>query len=542
MNNSQFRRIVLDTPVANNGSSSGAKSSATPSTSALGSKLRSNIPMTPRSLTAMTPSSFARQMAERDAPAGAAPSKRFRSSAAPKGAKLPAGYKDRTLDREAVGSEADDKAARVQALEEAMKLGQMDRETFERVRDEIVGGDVSTTHLVKGLDWKLLQRVRRGDDVLTDEGTRAAKDTADEAAPDVNIDEELDQLEAKVLSGVGEMPAPSQKKKKHGTMASPPPAAGQKRSRDQILADLKASRQEARLQAQQQQQPALGPRFRKVTDNQGSTGPSPRIERDSRGREVLITVGEDGKVKRKVRRADAKKDEASVSHLLMPEKGSEVLGMDVSALASFDKDVPGDDEEPIGDIFEDAGDDYDPLAGLSADSDDSSSEDEASNGKRDNVKSEPAKSEVETSTATKAAKPQAAKTDMLPPPPPSKPRNYFGESVSASTSSPSSADAARETPAALNDPTILSAIRKAASLNAPRSPSPEDDIERAKRARRKEMLAGQDRDAEDLDIGFGGSRWGDDEEEYIGGGGKGGRKKKKKRSGEGDGRGTDDKS
>ena len=47
-----------------------------------------------------------------------------------------------------------------------MKKGEINRETFENLVQEITGGDVGTTHLVKGLDRKLLERVRRGEDVL----------------------------------------------------------------------------------------------------------------------------------------------------------------------------------------------------------------------------------------------------------------------------------------------------------------------------------------------------------------------------------------
>ena len=48
-----------------------------------------------------------------------------------------------------------------------MKLQQIDRPTFERLRDDIIGGDINAVHLMKGLDFKLLERVRRGEDVLS---------------------------------------------------------------------------------------------------------------------------------------------------------------------------------------------------------------------------------------------------------------------------------------------------------------------------------------------------------------------------------------
>ena len=49
---------------------------------------------------------------------------------------------------------------RIAALEELVKKGQIDRATFEKLRIELgVGGDVQSTHMVKGLDWELLKKV-----------------------------------------------------------------------------------------------------------------------------------------------------------------------------------------------------------------------------------------------------------------------------------------------------------------------------------------------------------------------------------------------
>lgn len=112
-----------------------------------------------RSVAVSSGNDFARQLAERNAELNPSNAKKFRSSAAPKGTKLRSGYQDRTQLR--TSEEEDDKAVRVKALEETLKLGQMDQATFEALRDEIVGGDVKDVHLVKGLDYKLLERVRR---------------------------------------------------------------------------------------------------------------------------------------------------------------------------------------------------------------------------------------------------------------------------------------------------------------------------------------------------------------------------------------------
>ena len=126
---------------------------------------------------------FARQLAERNAKAN--PQKKPRASA-PKGTKLAAGYTDRTKER--VDEEDNEIAKRIKNLEDAMKLGQIDRDTFENLVSEITGGEVTTTHLVKGLDRKLLERVRRGEDVLggnvevsaeTEEGEEVGEDLED---------------------------------------------------------------------------------------------------------------------------------------------------------------------------------------------------------------------------------------------------------------------------------------------------------------------------------------------------------------------------
>src|SRR4051794_27934097 len=170
MNNTQFRSLLLNNNTSSSSPTAQDKNvAATPSqrsstTPMLGSRTRSSIPMTPRSVAGYSSSNdFARQLAEHKRElSGQPPTKKFRFSAAPKGTKLAQGYQDRTSLRRADGEDAethDDKEKRLKALEEMMKLQQIDQSTFEKLRDEIgVGGDASSTHLVKGLDWKLLER------------------------------------------------------------------------------------------------------------------------------------------------------------------------------------------------------------------------------------------------------------------------------------------------------------------------------------------------------------------------------------------------
>ncbi|RDW78034.1 hypothetical protein BP5796_05886 [Coleophoma crateriformis] len=518
MNNSQFRKLVLDTPSRPAGSGESNPSlggtprrdGATPS--ALGSRMRSSIPMTPRSIAAGGGVDFARQLAERERNAsGGQPQKKFRSMAAPKGSKLAAGYTDRTQMR--TSAEDDGKAARVKALEEMMKLQQIDEETFIKLRDEILGGDVASTHLVKGLDFKLLERVRRGEDVLNGTSSEESK------VEDEDVDDEFEELEDMEVKAIAK-----EKTVKKGEMAPPSLVPGKKRTRDQILAELKASREAAKAAAA----PALGEKFRKI----GAPRSSSRIERDSKGREVLITIDENGKEKRKVRKAPIEEETPKGHGLLMPDKDAKPLGMEVPEIVA----APEEDDEDIN-IFDDAGDDYDPLAGLDDEDEDSEAEDgELPESKKSKTETEMEKKPVPGS--------------MAPPPRP-KPaasnRNYFGESKSDET--PESA----ATPKAFSDPTILAALKKASSLAPIAKSAAEYDEEAAKEAKRKRMLQIDTRDDEDMDMGFGSSRfedeadfeekkvklseWGnggdDDDEEGGKEGGKGKRKRgPKKRKGD----------
>jgi hypothetical protein len=461
---------------------------------------------------------FARQLAERNS--STQPQKKFRSSAAPKGVKLPSGYTDRTQSRLGADEgeqDEDDKTKRVKALEEMMKLQQIDEETFVKLRDEILegAGAKERAGLVKGLDWKLLERVRRGErvDVVGGEegsgkdGREEGEEEKDESGEDV--DNEFERLEEREFRAVEK-----EKIAKKGEMAPPSLIPGKKRNRDQILAEMKAARQAAKEAAQ----PSLGARFKKV----GDLRVGPRIERDSKGREVLITVDEDGNQKRKVRKVQREAELEKGNGLLMPDKYAKPLGMEVPKVPR----PTVEDEEDI-DIFDDAGDDYNPLAGLE-DDDESDAEDEEVSEllKRKKVEAEDEPEE------------KPSPRSMAPPPPPKQlpaSRNYFGDSKVVH---------AEETGGlkAFSDPTILAALKRASNLN-PISKAAESEEEAAKEVRRKKMLEQDDRDAEDMDMGFGSSRFADEEDfeekkvklsEWGGGdddeeGGKGGGKSKRKR-------------
>ena len=458
---------------------------------------------------------FARQLAERNIELNPSGVKKFRSSAAPKGSKLRSGYQDRTQLR--TSGEEDDKATRVKALEDLVKLGQMDLATFEALRDEIVGGDVKDVHLVKGLDYKLLERVRRGEDVLAGRGTSTqAEEHYDEnqkSQPEADVDDEFEKLERDVH------PVSREPASKKGEMARPAPAAGQKRTRDDILKELKASRLAAAENAKQAQKSALGPRFSRVGEKKESS----RIERDERGREILVVVGEDGRTKRKVKKA--KVDEHN--GLLMPEKDAKPLGMEVTPAApQLASKGEGD-----GDIFEGVGLDYNPLGDVEDDENDSS--DSGEQGDASPV-----------AASSKVAPEQKSETalNMGPPPvPPQQPplsrkNNYFDDAEEDNETT----DALKQNP--LADPTILAALKKASTIS-PFTTSESGNVEEdAKLARRRKMLESHDRDADDMDMDFGSSRFGDAEDVEDGkvklsvwdgeggeGGGRGEGKEKRKR-------------
>ena len=421
-----------------------------------------------------------------------------------------------------------------------MKLGQMEMSTFEALRDEIVGGEVKDVHLVKGLDWKLLQRVRRGEDVLADTtATRTGDENSETEVQEeekTNIDGEFEKLEEKDVQPVTKL-----ERVKKGDMAPPPAMAGRKRNRDEILQELKASRLAA-AEEKKAQQPSLGPKFTKVGEKKEKS----RIEKDEKGREVLITVDEDGRVKRKVKRLKSDAGSLDNNGLLMPDKDLKPLGMKIDNI--LPSTAP--DEEDDGDIFEDAGQDYDPLGGLEDDEDDNDSDE---TDKHDKTQESPSQENLPPPTKdTIDPPPIAPQTDPTPtmpppptPPPPSK-RNYFN--------SPSPPSSPPHPTNPLTNPSLLAALKKASQIAplAPPTSTSSSAAEAAKLARRTQMLDSHDRDAEDMDMGFGSSRfedeadgeegrvklsvWGEEEEGKEGGkeGGRGKRKRGKKRRGDGE--------
>jgi hypothetical protein len=473
MMNNDFRKL-LETPARQNDASPIGKPKAAP-VSALGAKKTSLFGMTPRPGKAPTQDEFAKQMRERHASLQP-PKKKFRSSA-PKGSKFADGYIDRAKARQEAQDEEDDKAERIKALEEQVRLGQLPYETFEALRDKIAGGDVSTTHLVKGLDFKLLERVRRGEDVLN---TSAGKPLEDEEAEPVDVDEELEKLQAQAIET-----AKREKTEKKGTMA-PPPTTGVKRTRDEIMAELKAQRKAA-AEAKAAAAPTFDGRWKKIGEQQ-----KPKIEIDHKGREVITTVDKDGNVKKKVRKVEPITASDAQAAAKMPTSSNVVLGADFAVpSAKAEAQVDDDDDE---DIFENAGTEYNPLGDIEDDDDDSDDDEEANAATKSTPRVNPP-----------AHDSQSSGTGQTAPVMPAKPRNYFGN---ASVDTDEVKDRFKG---------IENVLKKAAQLGAAASSEGGEENEtreehEARLAKRAKMLAQEDRDLEDMDMGFGSSRFEDEQE------------------------------
>ncbi|KAH6643983.1 hypothetical protein C7974DRAFT_382657 [Boeremia exigua] len=498
MNNSQFRRLLLsDQPKQQDGSKQSASPASRTPGGALGARKHSSIPMTPRQVGRGTvQADFARQLAERNAKAN--PQKKPRASA-PKGTRLADGYTDRTKER--VSEEDNEIAKRIKNLDEAMKLGQIDRETFEKLVSEITGGDVSMTHLVKGLDRRLLERVRRGEDVLGGDQTPSAKvDEEGEAGED--FEDAFDEL---ADADVGPVSREKVEKKGERMLAPPPPVAGAKRTRADILAELKRQREDAAKAAEAEHErrfPTLGPGFRKVT----SQGEQSRIEIDEKGREVLIIRGPDGKEKRKVRKQ-------KVEEQLVPEMRHDLddvtKPINMHNLPEPKKQEESEDE----DIFAGAGSSYNPLASLGDDDDDDDEDlDQAGEAAADTIiEKESAILKLDPAASGIPEPGLAVETPKSSQPLRSVKRDYFNSgnlqnNASNTTPNVSSADA-----------TVRAALAKVRNLDEKSMllqnlSSADADSEEARLKKRAAALAASDRDMEDIDLGFGESRFDDADE------------------------------
>jgi len=482
--------------------------------------------MTPRAIAGSNYNvDFRRQLAERNGEQDSATKKKLRGAAAPKGSKLAAGYTDRAAGR-GVQEGEDEKAARIKALEEQVKLGQLELEEFEKLRDQITEGDIASTHLVKGLDRQLLERIRRGEDVLSgtandEPATQKEEEKAENIMAEEDVDDAFASLEEQEIA-----PIVHETVVKKGEMAPPPPpVAGVKRTRNDILAELKASRKAAQQEAAAKTaELQLGSRFRKIADKK--TSKEPRIEIDERGREVLITYDEYGRVKRKVKKVDtftddSKPPQAPVRHeksnklmgaLLMPDKATKPLGMDAPALPSA-PELPNNDDDDDDDIFAGVGVAYNPLGDVPIDDSDSDSDVDdpkpaattqpqlaGSAASPSNSLQEADSADSEEEVQPPSQPPSITETAALPPT--TQKQNYFKDEPSTT--------APRIAPS--QDPILLGAIKRAAAIA-----TAAEEKETAVQSTAAQRLMARDRDLDDLDMGFGSSRFGDEEDEEGGG-------------------------
>jgi hypothetical protein len=463
MNNQSFRDLLKKD----------AQSSDAP-VSALGAKRSSQVPPKPRpEPEGSSKTEFARQVRERHV--GLQSTKKFKSSV-PMGSKMADGYTDRAkLRAEAEKRDLEQKTARIKALEEQVKLGSLSRQDFELLKDKIMDDEVSGKSPVRGLNRELLERARRG------EGEPQASPEEHAMPQDMDVDAELDKL-GDVSAAVPERV----KREKVGIRANTQ-VAGVKRTRDEIMADLKAKRQ-AIAEEKAKDKPTFDHRWRKVGEQA-----KPRIEIDKKGREVIVTVDEDGIVKRMVRK---KQGATQIANTGVVDKTKAVLGADFivpdPAPGSARKEGESDDDD---DIFAGVGTEYNPL-GEEEEDDDDNDEDVS------NVDGTPSTSQ-KSPAAHRAPETQASATKHADPQPLA-PRNYFGTDSNKTEEI--------ETP---RHEMIENIIKKAATVGLTQHVEQTDE-EKARDERRAKLLA-RDRDLDDMDLGFGGSRFDDFEDGEEGG-------------------------
>ena len=447
---------------------------------------------------------FAHQLDEKNREAEGRPSKRFRSSAAPKGSALPAGYQDRAKLRNA--QDEDEKVGgietQIKALAAKLTSNEITQEEFDkRLEDLGVGGDLGTTHMVKGLDMKLARRIKAGEDVsqpAENPATPPQQEDVDEAFERLMDD---NRFEGKGLEELAAAPK-EQKEKKKGSMAPPPTKP---KTRDELLRELKARRAAATAPAPPPES-TLGTKFKKISDGKPKKKRFKETDETGRQREVIITTDAEGNTKRKTtqwldpRSGLIQAPVSAAGDLLMPDKSAKPLGMEVPTEIAARAAMQAAPEDEDDDIFAGVGDDYNPLAGID---DDGSSSDEDG--------------EVVDSTTRKLEKAPVSEEEKKPAGESalSKPRNYFGTGSTTAEEKPEH----RSKP--FEDPAIQALLKQAAGLGKD-STSAEGNKEQSsdatlkqkrflEEARRRDAM-----DAADMDMGFGGSRNEDGAEEDYG--------------------------
>lgn len=364
-------------------------------------------------------------------------------------------------------------------MAELAKEGKIDRDEYVR-QTKLLGGDVKSTHLVKGLDYALLEKVRRGEDVMAGGESGSAGEA--EVDDDDDVEDKLEKaLEQEVV------PVERKEEKKKGVQAAPVP-----KSRAEILAALKESRRVAKEAAQ----PSLGAKFKKIGEPKVKEKEKPKQEEREKVKYITLP---DGRVKKMVKREKPEKVEVEA-----PDPTSAPLGMMPPPPKPGTVVKENDDDDM--DIFEGAGAEYDPLAGLQ--DDDSSSDEEGEAPETKKLKPENTPSATPTTTSPPDTEPSST---PMPPPPPRPKLNYFNEP----TTTPSDSNSYKPPTASslLSDPALAAALAKASTLK-PLSSSSSSSADAEKAKRHAALLESADRDAFDIDFGFGGSRdFGDEDED-----------------------------
>lgn len=371
-----------------------------------------------------------------------------------------------------------------------MKLGQIDSLTFEKLVQDITGGDLTATHLVKGLDRKLLERVRNGEDVFAQPASDHAVTNREDDAED-----EFDELAEKELG-----PIVRERSEKKGELAPPKPTVGVKRNRADILAELKRQREDAAALAaaeHERKYPSLGNGFRKVNGR----GESSRIEVDRHGREVLIITDAQGKEKRKVRKQKVVEPHAELRYDLDDEK--KPINNHHLPIQEEPKEASEDE-----DIFEGVGSNFNPLAHLNSDDQDSSEEEEDADDPKHSTVSDLAEQHdpgIQIEAPGERLGESALPTTTVQNP--STKRDYFAASKTLVPTKDN-----QRPPPSVADATVRAALQKVRNLDPNSTLLHDADSEDARLKARLAKLAASDRDMEDIDMGFGGSRFDDAEE------------------------------
>jgi len=216
---------------------------------------------------------------------------------------------------------------------------------------------------------------------------------------------------------------------------------------------------------------------------------------------VLIITGPDGKEKRKVKKQKVEEPAPEVRHDL--DDVNKPINM-------HNLPEPKKEESEDEDIFAGVGSNYNPLANFD-DSDDESDE-ETAKPEPTAPKLDAAESQSEGEVYSEAEEDAPAKPTNTAPAAPAK-RDYFASTArSTSTAEPSDLSAA--------DATVRAALAKVRNLDENStllqnlgSTDPNDPASKEARLKKRAAeLAASDRDMEDMDMGFGASRFDDAEE------------------------------